>query len=68
VKSLDNYRVYVLQSKGVNGKFIRTLVNMYKNLQSCVKTSSGTVTDYFPCNIGTRQGDISSPTIFFSVY
>ena len=53
-----------LQSKGVNGKFIRTLVNMYKNLQSCVKTSSGTVTDYFPCNIGTRQGDISSPTIF----
>jgi len=53
-----------LQSKGVNGKFIRTLVNMYKNLQSCVKTSSGTATDYFPCNIGTRQGDISSPTIF----
>jgi len=50
-----------LQSKGVNGKFIRTLVNMYKNLHYCVKTSSGTVSVYFPCNI---QEDISSPNIF----
>ena len=37
---------------------------MYANLKSCVKLSSHCPTSYFPCNIGTRQGDISSPTIF----
>ena len=37
---------------------------MYSNLKSCVKSSSGgETTDYFPCNVGTRQCDISSPVI-----
>ena len=37
---------------------------MYSNLKSCVKSSSGgETTDYFPCNVGTRQCDISSPII-----
>ena len=33
-------------------------------MNSCIRTSSGTVTGYFTCNIGTRQGDISSPKLF----
>ena len=53
-----------LQNKGVNGSFLNVLVNMFANLKSCVNIpSSNCVTNYFPCNIGNRQGDISSPTI-----
>lgn len=54
-----------LQRSGVNGKFLSVLSSMYKNLHSCVRTTlSGSTTDYFPCNIGTRQGDVCSPIIF----
>ena len=36
---------------------------MYCNLNSCVKTTTG-ITGFFPCNIGTRQWDKTSSTIF----
>ena len=36
---------------------------MYSNITSCVKTNAG-ITEFFKCNIGTRQGDTSSTTIF----
>ena len=36
---------------------------MYRKLKSCVKVNEG-LTEYFECNIGTRQGCISSPIIF----
>jgi len=53
-----------LQNKGVSGSFLNVLVNMFANLKSCVNIpSSNCVTNYFPCNIGNRQGDISSTTI-----
>ena len=53
-----------LEKKGVFGKFQRVLKSMYSCLTSCVKVSNNDVTDSFPCNIGTRQGDKSSSTIF----
>ena len=52
-----------LERKGIHGHFLRILKSMYSCLESCVKVSNGT-TGYFPCNIGTRQGDKTSSTIF----
>ena len=52
-----------LQRTGINGNFLRILSAMYSNLYSCVRTSVDMTTSYFPCNIGTRQGDVCSPTI-----
>ena len=67
VKSFDtigHHKLFEsLQNKGVNGNFLKVLLKMYANLKSCVKISSNCATSYFPCNIGTRQGDISSTTI-----
>ncbi len=44
-------------------------VNSYSNNRNADvyrkdKTCYYKTTDYFPCNIGTKQGDVSSPTIF----
>ncbi|MEW8545659.1 MAG: reverse transcriptase family protein [Candidatus Thiodiazotropha sp.] len=50
--------------KGVGGKFLKLLISMYNDLCSCVKTSENTCTDYFDCNIGTRQGCKLSPILF----
>ena len=36
---------------------------MCQQLKSCVKVNEG-LTEFFGCNIGTRQGYISSPIIF----
>ena len=36
---------------------------MYSKILSCVKTERG-LTESFRCNVGTRQGDCSSRTIF----
>jgi len=61
---IDHHKLFEsLQNKGVNGNFVKVIVKRYANPKSCVKISSNCATSYFPCNIGTRQGDISSPTI-----
>ena len=39
---------------------------MYSNLQATVRTAHGQ-TKVFPCNIGTRQGDLISP-LFFALF
>ena len=52
-----------LANKGIHGKFLTILKSMYGKLSVCVKTEKG-LTNYFPCNIGTRQGCMSSPLIF----
>ena len=52
-----------LQKIGLYGNFLRVLKCMYSNLNSCVKTPIG-ITEFFSSNIGTRQGDKSSLTIF----
>lgn len=53
-----------LKRKGVKGKFYNLLKSMYSNLCSCVKLNNGNCTEYFPCNIGTRQGCKLSPILF----
>ena len=39
---------------------------MYENAKSCVKLSSS-ISEYFPCNVGVRQGENLSP-LLFAVY
>ena len=52
-----------LLKKGIHGNYLRILKAMYSNLSATVRTSGGETTA-FPCNVGTRQGDVSSPLIF----
>jgi hypothetical protein len=52
-----------LQKICIHGNFLRVLKWMYSDLKSCVKTQN-CFTDFFRWNIGTRQGDKSSSTIF----
>ena len=54
---------FSLEKKGVHGNFLRILRALYANLKSYIKVQNH-ITDFFPCNIGTRQGDKSSSTIF----
>ena len=48
---------------GINGKIIKVIRNMYNNIKSCV-TCDGTLSEYFECNIGVRQGENLSPLLF----
>ena len=52
-----------LLSKGVKGKFYCFLLQSYSHHRACVRTNCG-LTEFFPSNVGTKQGDITSPIIF----
>ncbi len=52
-----------LYDVGITGKFYTLLASMYNNLSACVRTSCG-LSQYFHCNIGTRQGCVLSPLMF----
>ena len=47
----------------INGKLFNVVKNMYDKAKSCVKIEN-LYSDYFPCNIGVRQGDNLSPLLF----
>ena len=53
-----------LLRKGVNGNVLRLLISTYSSLCSCVRLANQTRTEYFSCNIGTRQGCKLSPISF----
>ena len=57
-----------LKRKGIKSesKFLKIFQSMCQQLKSCVKVNEG-LTEFFGCNIGTRQGCISSPIIFLWV-
>ena len=55
-----------LRRKGVSGKFLSTFQSFYGQLKSCVKVDD-TLTEYFRCTVGTRQGCTASPQ-FFSIF
>ena len=52
-----------LLASDVNGKFIRVVKCLYSNAKSCVRKDK-LMSEYFPCNIGVRQGDNLSPLLF----
>ena len=57
-----------LVRKGIkeDSLLLAVLKSMYSQLSSCVKLPDG-LTEYFDCNIGTKQGCVSS-TIIFALY
>ena len=48
---------------GINNYFYRIIQNMYSKTQLSVKVQ-GKLTDYFTSDVGVRQGDNLSPTLF----
>lgn len=52
-----------LRKAGVGGKMLRILQSMYKSVRSCVRCPDS-ITDFFECPIGVRQGCVLSPTLF----
>ncbi len=52
-----------LLNTGIRGKFYNLVKSMYSHNKTCVKVDNQ-ITDYFDCNIGVRQGDPMSPTLF----
>ena len=53
----------VLRKAGVGGKMLNILQSMYKIVKSCVRCPES-LTDFFDCPRGVRQGCVLSPTLF----
>ena len=47
----------------IDGNMLVIIQNMYKNAKSCVRDGSN-CSDFFPSNIGVRQGENLSPLLF----
>jgi hypothetical protein len=52
-----------LIQNNINGKCLNIIMNMYKNIKSCVKLNA-TYSNFFISNIGVRQGENLSPLLF----
>ena len=52
-----------MQKAGITGKLHTLIVNMYKNIKSCVSIN-GSISDYFFSVNGVRQGENLSPFLF----
>lgn len=55
-----------LLEHSINGKMLTVIINMYSNIKSRVCYGSE-FSDFFPCNVGVRQGESLSP-VLFSLY
>ena len=56
----------VSEKHRVNGKIYRVIYNLYKSTRSCV-LKDNKLTEFFDCNLGVRQGENLSPSLF-SIY
>jgi hypothetical protein len=54
---------YMLLKNGVSCKLITLLRTIYDQLKACVRTTDG-LSEYFSCNIGTRQSCMLSHLLF----
>jgi hypothetical protein len=55
---------FILLKSGCHGNFMNIIRDMYSKLSSCVKTSFNSLSNYFKCEVGTRQGCMISPSLF----
>ena len=54
---------YRLLKQTLHGRVISVHQSMYSKLTTCVQSPQG-LTDFFACNLGTRQGCMLSPFLF----
>ena len=52
-----------LRKAGVGGKMLQVLQSMYRTVKACVRCPD-TLTEFFDCPCGVRQGCVLSPTLF----
>ena len=66
-KAFDSVWRVVLWSKlmknYINGKCFRIILNMYKDIKSCISVN-GDQSSFLPCLCGVRQGENLSPVLF----
>ena len=58
-----NKLIEKLCNLGISGNILRTIENMYQNDEACIKIGNK-MTEFFQINMGVKQGDNSSPTLF----
>ncbi|XP_060582312.1 uncharacterized protein LOC132738738 [Ruditapes philippinarum] len=54
---------YKIIKEGINGKILNIIRSMYSEVKSCVKHLNE-LSDFFNCDIGLFQGEITSPILF----
>jgi hypothetical protein len=52
-----------LLQANIRGKLFNIIESMYLHDQACIKVGQQR-TDFFPCNVGVKQGDVLSPNLF----
>jgi hypothetical protein len=57
---------YVLLKNGASSKVVKLIVSMYSQLKYCINVKEG-LSEYFACNVGTRQGCMLSHFLFCCV-
>ncbi|VDI32657.1 Hypothetical predicted protein, partial [Mytilus galloprovincialis] len=55
--------LYKLLLNKIDGKIYNSIKSIYVNTTACIRLND-TLTDWFSCNSGVRQGDNLSPTLF----
>ena len=58
-----NKLIEKLCNLGISGSILRTIENMYQNDEACIKIGNK-MTESFQINVGVKQGDNPSPTLF----
>ena len=53
----------VLQRAGIKGNLLKSNQSVYKSVKSCVRVNNS-LTDFFDCPVGLRQGCMMSPVLF----
>lgn len=53
----------LIEKHKLSGKMLNVIIDMYSKAKSCIKKDNQ-ISEYFPCNIGVRQGDNLSPILF----
>ena len=57
-------RWYSIMNKGIHGRLFVVIENMYYKVKAAVRISNTSISSYFDCMSGVRQGCVLSPFLF----